>query len=114
MPGEFIIAMLLCRIIIAMYQLLKGVPFLRMIFFYCFKRNLIRNQLFLFKVFFDSEVVFCLLFLFKSNCKKKEPGMMPGEFIIATLLCRIIIAMYQLLKGVPFLRMIFFTVLKGI
>ena len=28
MPGEFIIAMLLCRIIIAMYQLLKGVPFL--------------------------------------------------------------------------------------
>ena len=39
---------------------------------------------------------------------------MPGEFIIAMLLCRIIIAMYQLLKGVPFLRMIFFTVLKGI
>ena len=33
--------------------------------------------------------------------------MMPGEFIIAMLLFRFIIAMYQLLKGVPFLRKIF-------
>ena len=34
--------------------------------------------------------------------------MMPGEFIIAMLRCRFIVAMYQLLKGVPFLRKIFF------
>ena len=33
--------------------------------------------------------------------------MLPSEFIIAMLLFRFIIAMYQLLKGVPFLRMIF-------